>query len=498
VAQHSTRVNGTDAYWRLPARPVALTARSLIRERRRELLLMALVVAHGPLALIFRSRPMLLVPLGLAVLGLGLLSALHSRGRGFLLLCCAAYMIGFEQIYRAIQMGVDDILHWEFAKYSVTLILGLSVLLRGEKMARLPLLYIIMLVPSTVLAVLFGMEGLALIEARRMVTFNLSGPVCLGVCAIYFAGKQLTPAQLRTMIIILLAPIVTVAVLGPLNLAENADQVVFTRNANRLAAGGGGPNQVSNTLGIGATLCWLMLLQSNIRMRTRLFLGAVFFGLMIPMFLTFSRGGVFSCLATVTATIPLAMQGRGQRLRSIVLVAVTLLLLWGVIWPFITTYTSGAAAIRYSSLQTDRWGLAFAELKVWADHPVFGVGTGLARFEVKRYVGHVFGAHVEYTRLLAEHGVFGLMALVLFFAGFFKCFRKARTVEWRVWIVGTMVFVCAYWAQAATRTAGQGFMYGLVWLTIVSPQLANGLRQSAGPLLHRNRTAPVSRRPHPG
>ena len=96
-----------------------------------------------------------------------------------------------------------------------------------------------------------------------------------------------------------------------------AEDLEFTTESNFAVTGGFGPNQVSALLGLGSLLCLLLAFQRR---------GPVFLVILTTLgvwttwavFLTFSRGGVYSLIAAGTALLFVGVGTRGTRLRSLV------------------------------------------------------------------------------------------------------------------------------------------------------------------------------------
>jgi len=91
--------------------------------------------------------------------------------------------------------------------------------------------------------------------------------------------------------------------------------------------------------------------------------------------------------------------------------------------PFEWASLSSALDARYASLYTyvnpqeaslsGRAKIMALDLEIFRDNFLMGVGPGAARDLRWKYgYGTVVGAHSEFTRMLAEHGLFGLISLL--------------------------------------------------------------------------------------
>ena len=77
---------------------------------------------------------------------------------------------------------------WEFGKYGIVLLLGLGLLMRKDvkKKSMKFTLFFLLLLPAILLTSTSSFNFW-----RQAVSFNLSGPLCLTVAAIYFYKRKL-------------------------------------------------------------------------------------------------------------------------------------------------------------------------------------------------------------------------------------------------------------------------------------------------------------------
>lgn len=427
--------------------------------------LVALILAHIPLAMLLWASGPLAGLHAAAVVIIGLAFAAFRPLKDMRVLWVVAYIVGAESLWRS--TGAANLIAWEMGKYSVVVILGIYVLRRYRRrsLPTAPVAYMLCLIPA--LALFFD-HSLDMIWRRAV--GNLAGPLTLTICAIAFSRLKLSGSFLQGLAVAVIAPAVSSATIVGYNSLLLQDSLYFGASANRLASGGG-PNQVANAIALGALFCWLLLIQYRGKSLARLVLLAVLCGMILTMMLTFSRGGVYTFALCVAGSLPFIAGRSGQR-WSFALPAIFMAGIYAlVIWPWVDSFTAGSAAARFLDLDSTRWDLAESELQVWLENPIAGVGPGLAREEVTEYLGFSMQAHVEYTRLLAEHGLFGLLALGILVFGAVRNFRNAPNWEARVWVIGLLVFSFAYMAQSATRTAAPGFVYGITWAILFAPDV---------------------------
>lgn len=406
---------------------------------------------HVVLALLLRVAPVLGLAHALACLVVGVAVAVRRPLRE--LTYVVAYIAGAEVLWR--MSGVP--IFWEFAKYAISLIIFVGLLRqRGSSNRGLAAGYLLLLLPSSLLTVVsFGLD-----VARQRLSFNLSGPLTLALCVLFFSNIRLTRSSLRGALLSLIMPLVgigTIALVSTLT----AKNLQFFGDSNAIVTGGFGPNQVSAVLGLGMLFVLLMVLDRGLARGARIPLLVVAVIFAAEAALTFSRGGI--TLAFASAFCALFYLVRDARTRITMLVVGLSLFLVGkyVVVPQLEIFTAGKLSERYSSIDpSGRSDIAYFDLLIFADHPILGVGPGAAS-ELREELGRAGVAHTEYTRMLSEHGIFGALAIVALLVLCWRTFRRARTLETRAFVVALLVWGMLFMLINAMRLSAPAFVLGL-------------------------------------
>jgi hypothetical protein len=414
---------------------------------------MVFVAAHVPLALAVQRSTLIATVYAITTIALGLWWALFARKLS-LVAAMTLYIAAAETLWR---MNSADVF-WEAGKYALVVILGLS-LLRAPRALRnvwLPVLYFLLLVPSVLLTV----SALEFSSARQEISFNLSGPLTLAVCLVFFSSIRLRRSDAQFLLWGAIAPTVGVAT-AALSSVLSSGGIEFTQESNLVAAGGFGPNQVSDALGLGALLCLFLVLRER-RLHLRLAAFALMVWFTTQALLTFSRGGVYSLLVAfaLVAFHYLAVRRGGW----VVLTAVVLLGLISASYlvPRLIAGTDGQLQTRYEDLEgANRLTIMRDEVDIWLEHPLFGVGPGMAKYERADLSEAVDATHTEFTRMLAEHGAAGLLAMILLLVIVLSSYRRARTVVDKAWVAGMTAWSLTAMVHSATRIAAIPLVLGL-------------------------------------
>jgi O-antigen ligase len=366
--------------------------------------------------------------------------------------CVLAYVVGAEVLWRM----TTDRLPWELGKYAVMGFAAIGLVrvhsLRG---LVLPLLAFALLLPSAALTIVdFGME-----EARQQISFNLSGPCALALAAAFFASVNPSLRRLSQILLALIAPVVSIGAVALFGILTTSD-LAFNTESNFQTSGGFGPNQVSATLGLAALFCVLTLATTRAGWAYRALMFATLAWLATQSALTFSRGGLYAAVGAALAAVLCLVQDRRLRIRVLMLVA----LIWVVgsymVWPRLDEFTGGTLSQRFAETDfTRRDDLGAEDLAAWNDNPVFGVGPGRSSFVHEEGII----AHTEFTRLLAEHGLFGVvwMALMLLFSA--KRCLVATPGRHRAFALGMITWAALFMSNSAMRTAAPSLVFGLAF-----------------------------------
>jgi hypothetical protein len=409
--------------------------------------------AHLPFALLMRQSGAISTLHAGATFAVGFYFALAGRKQLLRVAYVAAYISGAEVLWRMTGAQV----FWEVGKWGTAAILIVAMLRSGLfKGPALMLWYFALLVPSSMMTLL----ALGLEDGRRDLSFNLSGPFSLMICCCFLSNLKISVAQLQKIFLVQIGPALGVATIALYGISSATD-LVFSKNSSFASSGGFGPNQVSAALGLGALLAVLVVLIRKVNARTRFIVLVAMSFLAIHSALTFSRGGLFNAVAAAGFGAVYLMRDARTRARLLVMVPVLLLVVNFTVLPQLDNFTKGALSERFKDTDTTNRGeIALAQLEVWRESPFLGVGPGQSRTAAGGL------AHTEVTRLLAEHGVFGLGALVLLLIAGVRNLRRARTLKGKAVVAATIGWSLAFMLNAGMRLMAPSFLFGLSFLTL--------------------------------
>ena len=244
-----------------------------------------MLVLHAGLAMLMRSSALAATIHSLLTLALGILVAFTTRDMRKVV-AAAAYISGAEVLWRMAEAGI----FWEFSKYALVAIFGIALLRRSKiRGASLPLLYILLLLPSISLTI----SGMGFTEtARQAISTNLSGPLAMAVCILFLSQVRVTKQDLPAWIWACVYPITGILAWASYN-TLTATEIQFGSESIFITSGGYGPNQVSAVLGLGAFLL-VMLAIIEKRLFIQVLALSLAAALLAQSFLTFSRGGVLN------------------------------------------------------------------------------------------------------------------------------------------------------------------------------------------------------------
>lgn len=412
-----------------------------------------LLVAHPLLALEMRDSVQVSTLHAFITVAIGLIFVLFSkdfRKVSFVV----AYIAGSDVLWRM----TDAHIFWEGGKYFTVLLLSIALLrIKGWQQAGIPLFYLFLLSLSIPLTIsTFGFSG----SARDAISFNLSGSLSLAICVLYFSQQTFDLSYVQRVIWWMIFPILSVATLV-LNGILSRGQIIFTDQSNFATSGGFGPNQVSALLGLGGGLMFLILLQGKgFKQRLlSLIFSTLFF---ILSALTFSRGGLYNAAFMLILASIHYLRNPSRRIALLGIALIVGILGGYFILPRMNEFTGGMLGERFSSLDTTlRAQIAEADLELWFTNPFLGVGPGLSNSGRLAILGREVASHTEYTRVLAEHGIAGLLALVLIIVLAIKTYFQAPNLDAKVLVAAFLGWSLMEMSHSAMRLVAISFIFGI-------------------------------------
>ncbi|MEO8097270.1 MAG: O-antigen ligase family protein [Acidobacteriota bacterium] len=379
-----------------------------------------------------------------------------SRRRFDLVVYTGAYVVGAELVWRVCHATLS----YESGKYSLIAVFGAGLLAMGRwRPSMSAIIYFALLLPSGVLTIMTYHSE----EARQQLSFYLAGPLALAVGMIFLSNVQLTDRQLANMLIAMIGPIAGLAVIT-LYATLTAPILEFTTESNFVTSGGFGPNQVSSILGLGVFVCMFYALFSSAGRAFRLFITGLMLLCAVQSAMTFSRNGLYIAGVAAVFLGVFGFRLPVVRQRFVLGGLAIAVLATSVILPRLNSFTGGMLEARFKETNTShRDELVTDDIRIWLEHPVYGVGPGNAR-NFRDIGGSHFSAHTEFSRMLAEHGIFGAVGMIVLFVAGAHRLWKLRDAESRALTATLFAWTILYMGANAMRVAAPSFAFGLAFM----------------------------------
>ncbi|WP_426095697.1 O-antigen ligase family protein [Flavobacterium sp. DSR2-3-3] len=404
---------------------------------------------------------------GYSIFIYGVYYIIKKQNRNNEALIAAAYVVGSEVFLR--MTGGNPL--YEISKYGVMVFILIGMYYSGFSKGAVPYwIFLLLLVPSVIIST-FTLNFDT--NIRKAIAFNISGPVCLGLASLYTFRRKIALAEINNVLLSMGLPIITCMVYLTFY-TPNVQDVVTGTQSNFQTSGGYGPNQVATILGLGMFIFFSrVILDSKTKFQVILNL-IIALNITYRGMLTFSRGGMITgFLMIVLLLVFLYFKSNfGGRVK---LNYIIVLLMGAMIatWSYTSFQTGGLIDKRYANQDaagrvkksqfTGREEVAQNEINTFLKNPIFGVGVGKGAEVREEETGIKVLSHDEITRMLAEHGSLGIIALLLLFFTPLVLYLENKF---------NMFLLCfvAFWFltinHAAMRTAAPAFVYSLSLLNV--------------------------------
>jgi len=199
---------------------------------------------------------------------------------------------------------------------------------------------------------------------------------------------------------------------------------------------------------------------------------------------TFSRGGMLTAvimlfILILVTYLKINYKGRVKLNYLIIFVVAAML----GIWTYSSIETGGLIEKRYANQDaagrvkesqfTGREKILSTELEYFLENPVFGIGVAKGVELRKESTGNVILSHNEISRMLAEHGSFGIMALLILLFTPLILYLDNKD---HIYLVCFLIFWLLTINHAAMRLAAPAFVYALSILKVT---------KNEEPVIHR-------------
>lgn len=403
------------------------------------------------------------------LLFVGFMTILVTKNKNQEAVLWSAYIVGSEVLFRMSK----GLIFYEFPKYMVFIFLltGLIVEKKKQNISLIYLIYILLLLFGITFSDIPYPESI-----RTNIIFNLSGPILLGLCAIYFYKRKISIELLLKILKYMSLPIISMASYIYLKV-PNLESIVFGGVSSTLASGGYGPNQVATILGVGVFILSLYIIIS--KKYSGFFIIDVF--LLIFLFfralITLSRGGVITAILAILLFSFIYLLSKKNNFIRMTKYFSFLIILSIPIWLYTSSVTDGMVDNRYANknargvlkkdISAGRIDIFKAEWNGFIENPFFGIGVGTGKFVRGEELGLRSASHNEMSRLLGEHGALGLiMIFILFFVPIVT--MNKQTLRSRAFLSAFLLFWFLTVNHSAMRLAMPAFIYGLAVITIVN------------------------------
>ena len=377
-----------------------------------------------------------------------------------------AYFVGAEVLFRTTKGAIS----YEASKYLVIVFMAIGIFYKGiSGKAYAYFFYLMFLIPS-----IFVASTTLRFDAnfRTNIAFVLSGPVCLGIAALYTYQKKISFKDLNGMMVYILLPIVA-HVAYTIFYAPDLKEILNSTASNTAASGGFGANQVATVFGLGMFIVAVRFFMSSPSLSLKIINISLFGLISYRALVTLSRGGVFAAFIAIGVFLffyfnKVNFQKKGQLL----MLSFMFIVGFAAVWTYSSFQSNGMLDKRYANedslgrekedISTGRFDLFQEELEGFVSNPFFGIGSSRAKDQRIEADGQGAISHNELSRTLAEHGIFGVIILVILL---FKPFAL-RTSNRNIFF---FPFLCLWFAtinHSSMRIAMPAFMYALALLNV--------------------------------
>lgn len=373
-------------------------------------IILAVACTITPFALIGWFYLIFITSIGRAVV-------LLQRGKYDLYIALLFYLVSFEMLGRMAK--AYPYIPTEIGKYFLIFFCSLGIIINGIRNSQ-----------GIVMGLLLLPALLYDVSEQRVFTdivFNAFGPLGLALGIAFLFKTRISQHQFNQVLHLMWLACIS-ALFFTFIKTPDLDSIDFGLKSEFATTAETSSNQVSTILGLGMFLSFYAVIK---RLKFSGFLLGDLAILMLFSFqglLSFSRGGMLIAASAmliffIFGNETKSIKNRGKIITTGILAVLSLY----VIAQLANQITDGNLFLRYSGetagtllgtkektadvIVSGRLTIFNEDLEIWSEHPLWGTGIGSSRY--LRAKSYKVVPHVELSRLLAEHGILGLLYFAL-------------------------------------------------------------------------------------
>lgn len=444
---------------------------------------MLAVLFHALLGLVTVYTNVVLIAYFLFLSAYTILYIIKNRNAGSFYNYYLAYVMGMEIFFR---MGrTSPFIPYEVGKYVMVFVtLFVIYIQKYNPKMHIGMLFILLSIPSIFVQVYSN-------ELFEDVVFNCFGLFGMGILLYYFHQQKFTEKNFRSILITFLLPVISILIFVTLKTPILSEDD-FQLGANFATTGGFGSNQVSTLYGFVLLILLVYKMNNSSIFSLRGFDDFLLVFCFYRIFLSFSRGGLVCFIISLIVLI--IYNWNNENLRKLIrkpgiILSIIVILLGGLISFYYINKLSGNKLVsRYqgknqnvqlgvvegnASIATSgRSDIFENDIEIFLNNIILGVGPGGSKYVRKQY-GTIFEdddpediaslsvAHVEFSRLLAEHGVFGIIMILLITYITYEIITSKKNTMARAIAAALICYALTTTFHSAMRISLSPFLFAL-------------------------------------
>ncbi len=406
---------------------------------------------------------------GIVIISVSIVLIIVSKNKNEEALMFSSYLIGTEVFTRM----VKGFFLYETGKYGVILFLFLGVILGSfkQKFSLQFVFYLLLLFLGVVFTQVPEGESI-----RNAISFNLSGPIVLGVTAFYCYKRPISKKNILNVLFLMLLPLFSMVTFLYFR-TRDIKEIVFGGVASFETSGGFGPNQVATAIGLGVFIITIFMVKreklSGFKILDALFL--IYF--IYRGLLTFSRGGIIAAGIAIGLFSFFYILSQNGTLKMVLKYLITSFIFFLSIWIYTSNITGGMLDNRYAGknargvqkedITSGRIDIINIQFKNFLSEPL-GIGVGNGKYKRQLSNENIAAtSHNEAGRLIEEHGLIGLILLIgLLIIPLFNFYTSDNYQ--RAFIISFYALWFLTINHSAMRIAFPGFIYALSLIIITN------------------------------